>query len=88
MIRVYHQLTLFYDVGLVKTGVATTATQTLVRFLIVTLITRHLGASAIRHHWSYTIMSTTWSISEIVRYLYYTYNTTDAGPPLTLTWLR
>ncbi|KAI8058615.1 tyrosine phosphatase-like protein [Syncephalis plumigaleata] len=74
--------------GLVKAGVATTATQTLVRFLVVTLVSRHLAASVIQHHWSYTIMSITWSISEIVRYLYYVYNATDAGPPLTLTWLR
>ncbi|KAI9593227.1 tyrosine phosphatase-like protein [Syncephalis fuscata] len=74
--------------GLVKAGVATTAMQTLVRFLVVMLISRNLGAAEVQQHWSYTMMAITWSISEIVRYFYYIFNATDAGPPLTLTWCR
>jgi very-long-chain (3R)-3-hydroxyacyl-CoA dehydratase len=72
----------------VKSRVVTTAMQCIVRFLVVTIFSNGLAVDEVRYHWSYAAMVGAWTISEIVRYSYYLFDSAPAGAPLTMIWCR
>ncbi|CDK27036.1 unnamed protein product [Kuraishia capsulata CBS 1993] len=75
--------------GLVKSPVFTTVMQVLSRYLLVWGIFQVLPDSPANGHWSYITLSLCWSVTEIIRYFYYSQNIlTNGNPPKILTILR
>lgn len=84
VIEIYNSL-----VGNVKSPVFTTVVQVLSRLLIVLGVCQALPLSPANYHWSYITLNLSWSITEIVRYSYYTSNLQDSSKtPKALTWAR
>lgn len=76
-------------VGNVRSPVFTTAMQVASRLVLVFGIVQLLPQSPANQHWSYVTMCVSWSITEVIRYLYYAMNITSGGnPPKWLSFLR
>ncbi|CCH46437.1 putative membrane protein [Wickerhamomyces ciferrii] len=76
-------------VGIVKSPILTTLSQVSSRLLVVYGIFQILPNSPANSHWSYITLSLSWSITEIIRYLYYAQNiSTNGKPAKILTLLR
>lgn len=75
--------------GHVKSPIFTTTTQVFSRLMIVLGIMTVLPNSPANYHWCYATLCLSWSITEIIRYSYYSANLKDPGAVSpTLTWLR
>lgn len=75
--------------GYVRSPILTTLSQVASRLLVVFGIFQVLPNSPANGHWAYITLSISWSITEVVRYLYYAQNiTTNGNPPKILTLLR
>eukprot|EP00013_Stygamoeba_regulata_P025765 CAMPEP_0177663874 /NCGR_PEP_ID=MMETSP0447-20121125/20163_1 /TAXON_ID=0 /ORGANISM="Stygamoeba regulata, Strain BSH-02190019" /LENGTH=226 /DNA_ID=CAMNT_0019169749 /DNA_START=32 /DNA_END=712 /DNA_ORIENTATION=+ len=70
--------------GLVKTPVSTTAIQVASRVMLTTIA---LFVPPAQSHWVVALMIGSWSLTEVVRYLYYATNQLDVAP-WALTYLR
>jgi len=70
--------------GLVRTPVFTTLVQVLSRVGLVALTT---AVPDVQNHWVLSMMLFSWSITEVIRYLFYTCNQYSAVP-FVLGWLR
>lgn len=76
-------------VGNVRSPIMTTLSQVSSRLLVVYGIFQILPNSPANTHWAYITLSLSWSITEIIRYLYYAQNiTTNGKPAKILTILR
>lgn len=76
-------------VGFVRSPVLTTLSQVSSRLLVVYGIFQVLPNSPANTHWAYITLSLSWSITEIIRYLYYVQNIqTNGHPAKILTLLR
>lgn len=76
-------------VGIVRSPVLTTVSQVASRLLVVYGIFQVLPNSPANSHWAYITLSLSWSITEIIRYLYYAQNISSNGQPAKiLTILR
>lgn len=75
--------------GVVRSPIFTTVTQVFSRLLIVLGICQLLPQSPANTHWCYITLTLSWSITEIIRYLYYAANLASPQTvPHFLTWLR
>lgn len=72
--------------GLVRAPIITTFTQVFSRIFVVWGIV-DLFPNSVRNSHAYPIMLFVWSITEIIRYSFYAWNTVDEVPYL-LVWLR
>lgn len=76
-------------VGNVKSPLFTTVTQVFSRLMIVWGICQFLPDSPANTHWVFITLCLSWSITEIIRYSYYSSNLSNEGNvPYWLTWLR
>ncbi|RKP10286.1 protein tyrosine phosphatase [Thamnocephalis sphaerospora] len=73
--------------GLVRSPVGTTVTQVFSRLLLVWGICNQFHVPAVQSHWAYTSMTFAWSITEVVRYLFYGLNLLGQQPSW-LLWCR
>jgi len=80
ILEIFHTM-----IGLVRAPVFTTLVQVASRVLITSLICWHVPDS--REHYIFTALMLSWSITEVVRYLYYAINLWG-NVPYPLTWLR
>lgn len=70
--------------GIIKSPLFTTVSQVSSRLLVVFGIFQTLPGSPACAHWSYITLSLAWSITEIIRYLYYAQNISTGGHPAPL----
>ncbi|KAK2459623.1 hypothetical protein APHAL10511_008378 [Amanita phalloides] len=72
--------------GLVRSPIPTTAMQVSSRLFLVWAITEQFKAS--QDHALYGTMILAWSITEVIRYTFYTFSLLGSEPPRLLTYLR
>lgn len=75
--------------GIVRSPLITTAAQVASRLLVVVGIFQYLPEASGAHSFAYITLLSAWSITEIVRYMFYFFAlTTEAGAPKFLVFLR
>jgi very-long-chain (3R)-3-hydroxyacyl-CoA dehydratase len=73
--------------GLVRSPLGTTLTQVASRLLLVWGICYTFNVPEVHTHWAFTTMTIAWSITEVVRYMFYALGLFDISPSL-LLWCR
>ncbi|KAI9591550.1 tyrosine phosphatase-like protein [Syncephalis fuscata] len=73
--------------GFVRSPLGTTLTQVASRLLLVWGICGLFDVPEVRTHWAFTTMTIAWSITEVVRYLFYALGLLEVSSDL-LLWCR